>query len=149
MSWQKIYDLADNPKLIEQVQKATLETDDYGFVPEVALYGSQEWWNAIAEGRIEQQAIEGRISRVYMSGHNDWPEFELESCGERSCWTRFDYNTSYQVGRRIRIEYVWQKAKKAWVGSNTQKEVLRIFVYEPKNGKGAEKGVCVAFEHFE
>jgi hypothetical protein len=128
MNWKKVYDLADDIRLVTQVQKATLETEDYGLVPEIALYGTQEWWAAIADGRIERMQIEGRISRVYMSGHNDWPEFEVECNGEKTRWTRCGDDSQYKVGRRVRIEYVWQKAKKAWVGSNKQKEVLQIFI---------------------
>ena len=128
MNWIKVYDLANNQKLIKQVQKATLETDDYGLMPEVALYGSKEWWDAIADGRIEKQEVAGIISRVYMSGHNDWPEFELECGNEKMCWTRLGDDSQYQVGRCIRVEYVWQKAKKTWVGSNKQKEVLKVFI---------------------
>jgi len=128
MKWQKVYDLADDTRRITLVQKATVETEDYGLVPEIALYGTKEWWNAIANGRIDRLQIEGRISRVYMSGHNDWPEFEVESDGEKTSWTRCGDDSQYKVGRRVRIEYVWQKAKKAWAGSNHQKEVLRIFI---------------------
>lgn len=52
--WTKIYDLAEDQELISKVQKATLDTQDYGLVPEVALFGSKEWWEAKKFRRIKK-----------------------------------------------------------------------------------------------
>ncbi|RMH25380.1 MAG: hypothetical protein D6692_11335 [Planctomycetota bacterium] len=126
--WVKVYDLAEDEETIRLVQQATLNTEDFGLVPEVALFGSDEWWQAIQEGRIPSHALHGVISRVFMSGHGDWPEFELEAAGEKSRWTRLGPDDLYRVGNEVRVEYVLQKAKKHWLGSREQKQVLRIFV---------------------
>jgi hypothetical protein len=126
--WIKIYDIKDDKDLISQVQKATLETEDYGLVPEIALYGSQEWWDAINKGDIPRQEIIGTISRVYMTGHNDWPEFEVDSGEEKTSWTRKGNDEFYETGRPVKLEYVVQKAKKSWTGSPYQNEVLTISV---------------------
>src|SRR6266511_3899049 len=49
--WVPIYDLADDAETIRLVQRATLTTKEFGLEPEIALYGSDEWWRAIGDGR--------------------------------------------------------------------------------------------------
>ena len=128
--WVKVYDLAEDRETVELVQRATLNTQDFGLVPEVALFGSDEWWKAVEDGRIPKQEVSGTIARVYMSGHGDWPEFEVDSNGEKTRWTRVGEQAMYEEGREVRIEYVIQKARKNWLGSPEQKQVLRIFVQQ-------------------
>jgi hypothetical protein len=60
-----------------------------GLEPEVALYGSDDWWGAIADGRISKHEARGTITRLFVSGHGDWPELELDSNGTKTNWTRF------------------------------------------------------------
>lgn len=127
----KVYDLKKAKDRIEAVQKATLETDDYGLVPEHGLFGSHEWWKAIDKGVIPIHTIEGIISRVYMSGHNDYPEFEIDDRVEKTSWAREaierNHYDMYQVGKRVRLSYVIQKFKKNW-GLPFSKNVLEIWI---------------------
>jgi hypothetical protein len=126
-SWLTVYDLAQDQETIALVQRASLQTQGFGFVPEVALFGSKEWWAAVADGRIPRHTIEGVISRLYMSGHGDWPEFEIQS-GERTTrWTRFGDQKAYAVGRKVRLEYVLQRPKKPWRTEQVE-QVLRICI---------------------
>ena len=125
----KLYDLRDDRKKICLVQKATLETKDYGLVPEHGLFGSPEWWRAIGEGTIPVITIDGIISDVFMSGHNDWPEFEIDDGGEKTRWTREGNDEMYRVGSRVRLKYVLQKPKKQWLRDmKYNEEVLEIWV---------------------
>lgn len=126
--WIKVYDLAQDRETIELVQKATLETEGLGLEPEVALYGSEEWWRAIEEGRIPKREVQGTIAQVFMSGHGDWHEFELDSAGGKSRWTRLGDPAMYREGKAVKIEYVIQKRRKAWIGGSEQREVLRVFI---------------------
>lgn len=126
--WVNVYDLAQDKELVSKVQKATLETKDYGIVPEVALFGSKDWWDAIRNGTIPKHKIVGVISRVYLSGHNDWPEFEIDSDGEITRWTRVGADNFYKVGHKVTLEYVVQKAKKSWTGSPYQNEVISVYI---------------------
>jgi hypothetical protein len=128
--WIKIYDLANDHELVSKIQMATLETEDFGLVPEVALFGSKDWWKAIKKGIIPKHELVGIISRVYMSGHNDWPEVEIKSDEEKTVWTRIGDDKYYEVGRKIKLEYVIQKAKKSWTGCPYQKEVIKIYVLD-------------------
>ncbi len=126
--WDVAYDLAEDRETIEVVQRASLGTKGFGYVPEVALYGTDEWWAAIADGRIPKHEVRGIISRLFMSGHGDWPEFELDREGAKTNWTRVGNQALYVLGKEVRVEYVMQKLRKKWLGNDEQKDVLRILV---------------------
>jgi hypothetical protein len=124
----KVYDLKEDNRRIGLIQKATLETKDYGLIPEPALFGSDAWWRAIENKVIPEHTIEGTISRVYMSGHNDYPEFEIDDGRERTQWTREGKDEAYIVGRGIRLVYVFQKPKRTFGGKPLHQVVLEIWV---------------------
>jgi hypothetical protein len=139
---RKIYDLREDTDHVIQVQKATLTTKEFGLVPEHGLFGSPEWWSAVADGRIPVHTLEGRISRVFLSGHNDWEEFEVESNGEHSSWNRvtsggrggsverFEKAALYEVGRPVRLKYVRQRFRQEIQGLSFSKCVLEIWIGE-------------------
>src|SRR3989338_5658134 len=108
----KIYDLHNDRHTIKLIQDATLNTEDYGLKPEHGLFGSQEWWQAVEQGVIPKKQVEGVISRVYMTGHNDFPEFEVTSETGKTKWERKGNDKYYVVGKRVKILYVTQKFKK-------------------------------------
>jgi hypothetical protein len=126
--WLKAYDLNEDRETIGLVQKATLTTTDFGLVPDVALFGSPEWWQAIKDGRIATHTEEGTISRVYWSGHGDWPQFEITAQGRKTQWTRAGNHSLYEEGMDAKVVYVMQLARKHWLGDQRQKEVLRIYL---------------------
>jgi len=88
------------------------------------VIGSEEWWKNINEGKIVVRLIEGRITRVFISGHNDFPEFEMNSDGKisiRECLaTKLDYDRHYEVGKTIVIRYAEVYRK----GLNTPHELV-------------------------
>ncbi len=126
--WVTAYDLAEDAETIENIQRATSTTTTFGVVPDVALYGSEDWWMAIAEGRIPKHVTRGVISRVFMTGHGDWPEFELDGGGALTQWTRLGDRSLYVVGREVKIEYVMQRSRHPSLNGAEQKHVLRVLV---------------------
>lgn len=132
----ELYSLAKDTEHIRKVQRATLNTADYGLVvvPEHGLFGSEQWWEAIRTGKLPTVQIESVITRVYMGSMNDWPEFEIESGGSKTTWTRHVHRGEddryYVVGKRVCLEYVIQHAKKDLgnFGKTEDKVVLRIAV---------------------
>ena len=82
-----------------------------GLIPE-----SQPWWNAIDRGEIQQNIIEGTITKTFMSGHNDYPEFSMmNDNGDELNWPRYNNGTIlsrirakilYRPGNRIRIKFI-------------------------------------------
>ena len=130
----EVYTLADDHARIRKVQRATLNTQDYGLVPEHGLFGSEEWWDAIRSGEISTIRVEGIVSRVYMGSMNDWPEFEIDAGGRKTRWTRHVHrredDAAYVVGRKVRLEYIVQKAKTDLgnLGTTKQEVVLRVAI---------------------
>src|SRR5664280_1126737 len=124
----QVYDLRRDHRHIETVQHATQHTDRYGIVPDHGLFGSDEWWRAVSSGVLETHKVEGRISRVYMSGHNDFPEFEVDDGSSRTQWERRGDDDWYVVGRRVRVDYVLTRSRysrewsptvlKGWIGND-------------------------------
>jgi hypothetical protein len=113
-----IYRLHSDRREIQQVQEATQSTDGWGLEPTHGLFGSPEWWQHIRDGTLPVQHIKGKISRVYMSSMNDWPEFAvLSDAGEESEWSRYanepEFAAFYTVGRPIEIDYVVQRTRGA------------------------------------
>jgi len=76
------------------------------------LFGTKEWFRAIASGLIHKCVVKGVISRVYMSGHNDYPEFEIENSESKTTWTRLGIDKMYQVGKRVELTYVDKASKR-------------------------------------
>ena len=84
-----IYRLQSDRRQIREVQEATQTTEQWGIEPTHGLFGSPEWWRHIRDGTLPVHHIRGTISRVYMTGHNDWPEFAvLSNTGEESEWSQ-------------------------------------------------------------
>ena len=113
-----VYSLRKDTQRVEQVQKATLTTKDFGIQPTHGLFGSPDWWRNIENGELPVQTLRGIISRVYMGSMGDWPEFQVasEDNGITESFTRMfhkrEQDAAYQVGKKIEVDYVWQKIKK-------------------------------------
>lgn len=148
---KKIYDLREDAERVASVQKATLTTKDFGLVPEHGLFASTEWWRAIDDGVLPIVRVEGRISRVFLSGHNDYEEFEIDAAGERSSWTRVTSGGQgggpersakaalYEVGRAVVLKYVQQRFRQALEGIPFSRSVLEIWIDDrPSNSAAAE-----------
>lgn len=128
----EIYNLANDQEHIHKVQRATQNTKDYGLVPEHGLFGSDEWWEAIRTGKLPSVRVEGVISRVYMGSMNDWPEFEIDSSGRKTTWTRYGNRpAAYVVGKKVQLDYVMQKAKKPLGNVGVDQEVPLRIAIEP------------------
>lgn len=111
--FKSIYNLKGDDRRIKMVQEASLDKKSYaGYKLENGLlFGTKEWFDAIETGKIPKCVVKGLITRVYMSGHNDYPEFEIESSEGKTVWTRFGHDTAYQVGKNIELIYIEQKYK--------------------------------------
>ena len=125
------YKFQEDKEAIKRLQEVSSDPkSDYGLKTENGLLiGTKEWFQAIEDGRLSKETIRGTISKVYMSGHNDWPEFEMENDSGKSTWTREGNDKLYQVGKLIEIDYVIQKYKRPWdmLGPTTKKVVeIRI-----------------------
>jgi hypothetical protein len=109
-----IYSLKGDYGQIKMVQEASLDKKSYaGYKMENGLlFGTKEWFDAIEQGIISRHSVKGIISRVYISGHNDYPEFEIENSEGKTIWSKLGYDAAYQVGKSIELIYVEQKYKR-------------------------------------
>lgn len=114
MSLKQIYNLKNDSRRIKMVQEASLDKGSRSGlkIENGLLFGTNEWFSAIENGIIPKHVINGIISRVYMSGHNDFPECEIESNKGKTTWMREGIDEAYKVGKRIELIYVEQKFKR-------------------------------------
>ncbi|MBD8490995.1 hypothetical protein IFO69_19740 [Echinicola sp. CAU 1574] len=125
------YKFQEDKEAIKRLQEVSSDPkSDYGLKTENGLLiGTKEWFRATEDGRLSKETIRGTISKVYMSGHNDWPEFEMENESGKSTWTREGNDKLYQVDKLVEIDYVIQKYKRPWdmLGPTTKKVIeIRI-----------------------
>lgn len=133
-----VYRLKDNPKFIEQVQRATRTTKEFGIEPTDGTFGSEEWWNRISAGKLVVHTLRGEISKCFMGSMNDWPMFKIVTdTVEETSWTReansAEQASLYREGCRAEIDYVWQRHRpKSWSKGAEFKQVLEIRVAVPE-----------------
>lgn len=112
---KEIYNLRDDKRVIKAIQEVSLDKSSQAGlkIENGLLFGTDEWFRAISEGKIEKHIVTGIISKIFMSGHNDYPEFEIKSNdGKTSVWTREGKDSAYEVGRRVELVYVEQRYKR-------------------------------------
>lgn len=141
----EVYSLRQDQKYIRDVQKATLESEEFGLQQTHGLFGSDEWWARIADGSLPVHTVRATISRMWMGSMNDWPECEVVSDeGEKSTWTRYADDSWYQIGNRIEIDYVVQKFKpsaKKTFGTLENKNIVAIRIEKKaQQGDAADCG---------
>lgn len=129
-----VYRLKEDSESIARVQKATLNTRNFGIEPTHGLFGSAEWWEQISTGKLPLHTLRGVISQRYWGSMGDWPEVKVQSdAGEISAWTR-EANTSeldalYMPGQRIEIDYVIQRHRpKSFDHGAETKQVIEVRV---------------------
>jgi len=124
MALVTIYCLKDDKKYLSDLQNASKDLrPDIGLeISEFGLIGNPDWWEAVQDGRIPTEVVEGKVSKVYKTGHNDFPQFDIDSNGKITSWMQYGNWQYYKVGNIIKISYVLQKFKKPLkgVGDSTQ-----------------------------
>jgi len=135
-SLEHVYDLRYDSDYVAAVRDATANTSDFGLVPEHGLLGSTDWWRAVDARTIPLHEIRGRISRVYASGHDDYPEFEIDDGTGKTAWPRLTSTTDddaltrsekaslYKIGAPVQVTYVLQKPKRIIPGLGATHEVV-------------------------
>ena len=103
---KNIYSLKLDIRSIERIQEVTLTTKNYGIDSKHGLFGSEEWWDAIENNDLEVSTLEGTIIDVYMSGHNDFPEFKVNSNDDITTWERKGNEVLYKKGADVKLEYI-------------------------------------------
>jgi len=103
--WDLIYELRSHEEEVRQMQEVSAK--GHGFSTTPHLFGTEEWWAAIASGSIERRTIEGTITEAKPERLPDRQEFRmLTQDGAELIGVRHGDPTRYVEGLRIRFEYV-------------------------------------------
>ena len=121
--WVQVYDLERDHEYIERLQMASVEASEFALSREYGLIGSASWWQAIGAEKISPSELTGRIARVYINSAN-WPEFELESDGERSTWALEGEATRYRIGKHARIRCVMLPYANPAPGGDSEAQIV-------------------------
>ncbi len=129
---EEIYNLRNDIKRIIAIQEASKnKISQFGFkIENNVLFGTNEWFDLVNQGVINKFIIKGEITNIFLSGHNDFPEFEIQNKTGKSIWPRFGDLTKYSIGGIFEIIYVEQKFKRpiGYVGTKSKCiiEIMRI-----------------------
>lgn len=130
--WVCVYSLGCDARFVAQVQKASLETEDFGFPAEPALFGSPGWWAMIDDGTLPSYRLDGVITRAGWGSMGDWPEYTLTAAGGTTHnLTRQGDTRRYAVGIRARVQAVELRRKQSQAANRlgaTTSQVLTTFV---------------------
>ena len=132
----RVYDVRQDVGTIKATQRTTRETDGGLALADGLLCYSDEWFHAVEFGQLPSTTLNGVITRVFMSGHNDYPEFELEANGEKTRWTRSvsgsyvgNGDKLFEVGRTVRLKYVEHPWKPGQPGSRILGTHAKLVLY--------------------
>jgi len=111
--------LNNDPKYVASVQTRTLDNRKLpgGLKGVYGLFGSDQWWNSIAEGTAPVTRLKGIITSTYSEGmHNDGRGFEMQmsdgSSYKYSCVSNHKGDRKkYVVGKSIEVAYVTEPLK--------------------------------------
>lgn len=102
--YKAIYNLLDDTQQLSILQEA--QKAGGGIYPDFGIIGSEDWKYALINGQLEMKALDGVISKIYMSGHNDFPQFEVDDGEEKTQWIREGDEREYLLGSSVRIKYI-------------------------------------------
>jgi hypothetical protein len=134
--YTKLYARWDDSLGIKRIQDATLNTKDYGILPEHGLFGSPEWWAAVEGGDLPIHTVRGIICDLAMESMNDWPTFKIlcddgtvtRSVTREALPMRAD--DLYQIGRGVIWQYVHVRHKKQFASLGQSRLTVSIWVAE-------------------
>ncbi|MEY2422458.1 MAG: hypothetical protein QOI95_2525 [Acidimicrobiaceae bacterium] len=131
--WFCVYDLSRDTAHIAQVQKASRESEEFGFPTRPALFGSRKWWRLIERGELPSHTLEGTIADVYWASMADYAEFKLRAVdGTEHALARQGDIRRYVAGLGVRVRRVELERKPAQVekflGERVRPVVLSIIL---------------------
>ena len=128
--YAEIYNLKEDLTIIDLIQEASLDNSSRSGlkIKNGLLFGTREWFNAIESGIIKKNVVTGLISKVYMTGHNDYPQFDIINENGKSEWSRYGQDDEYIVGRKIKLYYVEQELKWGVFNQMISKCIVQIQV---------------------
>ena len=111
-----IYKLSNDAERIASVQRATVTTRKFGFMRTYGLFGSEQWWRSLHEGKLRSNRISGTIVQIRNHDPREMHEVMLRTLAAReSEWLMYADSASlakkYSIGRYIEIDYVLLRSR--------------------------------------
>jgi hypothetical protein len=99
---KKVFSVLTDKERTPIIQKR-IKVKTSGFRTKWGMYGTEKWFNSLKSDGLIQE-IDGSISELLMTGHNDFPEFRIESELGEFQFERLGNNSFYVVGKRVKIK---------------------------------------------
>lgn len=96
-----IFDIRNDNKT--KVIQERIKNGELSYRTKWGLYGTNEWYNNLQNDNLIV-TIKGTISKLINTGHNDFPEFEIECGNEKFQFERVGLEKHYQIGKKIKVE---------------------------------------------
>lgn len=128
--WITVYDLADDAPALERMAQAS--RTGTGLAPTLGVIGTREWWAAVGTAELPFVIVKGELSGLRTSGHNDYPEFGVETTDGATHWfARNAEDVRYRLGARVRVALVEPLLSQEWpVIGNKSRVVVKIQISE-------------------
>jgi hypothetical protein len=151
--YQLDIELAANPAQIRNAQALTLNPSkpSQGLKGTHGLYGSDEWWASINEGRIPVRILSGRIARLFVAGQdedgNNTCEFvtpQGETLQEGMYFNTLAGHDEYRVGSEIHCRYAFDEWKAAhpFAGSHLSGVLLEVAIGKTSSTRPPTATAC-------
>ncbi len=123
-----LYNLRNDFKTIQHLQNGMKSNDKIvGLKNTNGLFGSDKWWSAIENSKLQIHTLRGTILNTWPGHHGDYPEFEVvDEAGEHSKWGMESLDLHNEIGLVVEIDYVIQFLKADNYGDGTTKCVIEI-----------------------
>jgi hypothetical protein len=102
-----IYDVLDNIQRTKLIQQ-NIKKGKTAFRTRWGMYGTPDWMNKLRDDNLIE-IIEGKISNLYYSGHNDFAEFEIDNGVSKYNFERLGNKIDYKIGLKLYIECIRAK----------------------------------------
>lgn len=107
-----VYDIRRDVAEIEQMQKASLSDGHWGLAMDNGLVCSNEWWSAIAAGKLKLKTIVGVISMKARGMKGDTLEVDIVGEREKRGWVAWNGFNPTLNGKKACVRYVDMRPKK-------------------------------------
>jgi len=96
---------ATNDKTRTPIIQSKIRLGKSEFRTNWGLYGTEDWLNNLRKDGLII-SLNGEITNLLMTGHNDFPEFEMETDEGIFRFERLGAENKYQIGKIIKVEAI-------------------------------------------
>ena len=90
-----------------------------------AWFGSDDWFRNIRKENLVK-IVEGKVSRIYMAGHNDFPMFEVTCGNDKYEFAMVGDKNRYKIGSKIIVECLLNESIRPSSGLEKVLEPIKI-----------------------